>query len=370
MWSRREFLARSTVAALGLAGSVSAAETDKSLMTPECQKAIDAGLKYLSSKQGADGSFGTGGYQKNVAITSLAGLAFLAGGHQIGRGAYGKNIKSALEFVLKQGESNRGGGAGRYPDGFLFDSGAGGQQGPMYSHGFGTLFLGQVVGMVPDEPLRVRVKEALQKAVGIIHRTQNKEGGWRYLPQPGDADISVTVCQIMALRSAKNAGIISDGKDAKTPSTKTVCDRCVEYVKKCQQTDGSFTYQANLRFGFVGNDRGFARSAAGVAALYAEGISSGAEIDKGLGFFKDNRLKHPGRQADMHYFYGHYYAVQCMRMAGGDHWTNWFPTIRDELIEHQAKEGHWADMLCNHYGTAMACIILQMPKNYFNLLSS
>jgi len=39
-----------------------------------------------------------------------------------------------------------------------------------------------------------------------IIESQNAEGGWRYNPRPFDADISVTVCQMMALRSAKNAG--------------------------------------------------------------------------------------------------------------------------------------------------------------------
>ena len=145
--------------------------------------------------------------------------------------------------------------------------------------------------------------------------------------------------------------------------------RCIGYVKNCQQTDGSFTYQANLRLTFLGNDKGFARAACGVAALYAAGVSSGTEIDKGRRYLKENRLEHPKGRADMHYFYGHYYAVQVMKAAGGDSWTNWFPKIRDELIEQQTKDGSWEDQLCNHYGTAMACIILQTPKNYLNILS-
>ena len=73
----------------------------------------------------------------------------------------------------------------------------------MYGHGFATLFLGEVYGMTGDET----VKEKLQKAVRLIQKTQNSEGGWRYQPVPYDADISVTICQIMALARARDAGI-------------------------------------------------------------------------------------------------------------------------------------------------------------------
>ena len=39
----------------------------------------------------------------------------------------------------------------------------------------------------------------MSKAVNLIVDTQNAEGGWRYQPQRRDADISVTICQVMAL---------------------------------------------------------------------------------------------------------------------------------------------------------------------------
>ena len=122
MWSRRDFLAQGTLAALGFAGYASAAEPVKALITPECQKAIDRGLEYLAAQQAANGSWGSGAYRENVAVTSLAALALMAGGHQPGRGKYGKRITSALEFVLAAGDGNGGKGGGLYPAGFLFNS--------------------------------------------------------------------------------------------------------------------------------------------------------------------------------------------------------------------------------------------------------
>jgi hypothetical protein len=74
----------------------------------------------------------------------------------------------------------------------------------------------------------------------------------------------------------------------------------------------------------------------------------------------------------MHYYYGHYYAVQAMWTAGGRYWREWYPAIRDELLNHPDRnrdEGSWYDRrICPHYCTAMACIILQVPNNYLPIL--
>ena len=99
----------------------------------------------------------------------------------------------------------------------------------MYGHGFATLFLAECYGMSPRPELR----EKLDKAVKLIVNTQNKEGGWRYQPQREDADISVTVCQVMALRAARNAGLYVP---------KETIDRSIDYVKRSQNADGGFMY--------------------------------------------------------------------------------------------------------------------------------
>ncbi len=118
----------------------------------------------------------------------------------------------------------------------------------------------------------------------------------------------------------------------------------------------------------------FARTAAGVAALNSAGEYKGREIEAGLKFLQENR---PGQgflqqnvliKPDMHYFYGHYYAVQAMYVAGGKYWQDWYPAIREELILSQRPEGSWQDQICTHYATAMALLILQVPNNYLPIL--
>jgi hypothetical protein len=163
----------------------------------------------------------------------------------------------------------------------------------------------------------------------------------------------------MALRSARNAGIFVD---------KSAVDRCIEYVKASQNLDGSFAYQLGNR-AFPFNGGGFARTAAGLAALYSAGIYEGDPITRGLSYLARNRPVRFHRQAaDMHYFYGHYYAAQVMWTAGGDYWASWYPSVRKELVDSQLNDGSWADMICPEYGTAMACIVLQVPNNYLPIL--
>ena len=372
MWSRRQFVSRGLLGVLGAGGvalgmpgdnqpgpadggdareALPDGSASKDMVTPRTDQTIDRGLVFLAQHRNRDGSFGTNVYTGNVAVTSLGALAFMAAGNQPYRGPYGRIVLDALHFVLAQ-ENSRGG----HP-GFLHNP-VDSSHGPMYGHGFGTLFLAEVSGMVHDRSLRDEVDAKLHRAVQLILNSQNPEGGWRYDPDGREADISVTICQIMALRAARNAGI-------SVPKSKV--DRCVEYVKACQ--DRRFGYFRYQKFGGGGDQQAFARTAAGVVALYSAGIYNGPEVEAGLEYLRRNRpVGGPVNHLDMHYFYGHYYAMQAMWAAGGDYWKQWYPAVRDEMIAHQFPDGSWSDGICVHYATAMACIILQVPNNYLPIL--
>lgn len=310
------------------AAAAAASDFTSAEITPELQRAVRKGLAYLAGTQDRDGSWGANSGQA-VAITSLACLAFMGDGNLPGRGEYGPQVEKGLDYVLKNAQETSG----------LLANDAGGN--PMYGHGFATLFLGEVYGMTGDK----RCREALLRAVRLIVNTQNREGGWRYQPLPLDADISVTICEIMGLRAARNAGL---------SVPKETIDAAVQYVRKCQNpADGGFNYM----IGSGGSD--FARSAAGVASLYYAGVYQDEALKKGLDYLQAKR------GGGAHYFYGHYYAVQAMFLAGGNYWTKWFPTIRAELIARQnAASGEWQGDYGNEYGTAMALLILQIPNRY------
>ncbi|MEM7622216.1 MAG: prenyltransferase/squalene oxidase repeat-containing protein [Planctomycetota bacterium] len=309
-------------------------------ITPELDAAVTEGLAWLAQQQLEDGSWDAGRFGKNVAITSLACIAFMADGNVPGRGPYGGHVERGLDFVLDNATES----------GLIA---AGDAHGPMYGHGFATLFLGEIEGMTRGGPTSTRASrthEALVKAVRLIERSQNDEGGWRYNPVPYDADTSVTICQVMALRAARNAGI---------PVDKSVIDRAVEYVRLCQNPDGGFRYQSE------GGSSAWPRSAAGIAALFYAGVYDDASIDRGLAYLNQAALPGTGRASRAHYFYGHYYAVQAMYLAGDDSWVMWWRAAREELLRAQLSGGSWEDSTVGaNYGTSMALIVLQMPKRY------
>ena len=305
-------------------------------MNPELDSTVRRGLVALSMMQNEDGSFGRGRYGRHVGITSICALAFMADGHLPDRGKYGEVVRRALDFVLN----------GATETGLLA---AETSHGPMYGHGFATLFLGEIYGMNPSDD---RVRDALGRAVRLIVDSQNDEGGWRYNPVPIDADVSVTICEIMALRSARNAGI-------KVP--RETIDKAVEYVRKCQNPDGGFRYMSQP------GGSAWPRTAAGVASLFYAGIYEDDAIEKGLEYLVRNAF--PGRgmvgAGSAHYFYGQYYSVQAMYLAGGEWWSEWWPSIRTELLNRQSASGGWMDhQIGDAYATSMALIVLQMPKRY------
>ena len=120
-----------------------------------------------------------------------------------------------------------------------------------------------------------------------------------------------------------------------------------------------------------GGTAAFARSAAGVVALYSAGLYRDTAIEKGLKYLMRYKPRRDLTRHDVHYFYGHYYAAQAMWTAGDTYWSEWYPAIRDELVarsRHVDGECFWTDAVCPHYATAMACIILQIPNNYLPIL--
>jgi len=193
--------------AAGLVRAGTVAPLAKIGLGEDTRRATIDGLRYLARSQNRDGSWSGGSSPgRNVGVTGLAVMAFMAYGDQPGRGEFGENLDRGLDFIL----------ASVRRDGYITS----GSVSRMYEHGFAALALAQAYGMSRRQDMGDKVR----LATALIQRAQKRvDGGWRYDPTAvGDSDISVTVCQVMALRAARNVGI-------KVP--KEVIDRAVKYVQ-------------------------------------------------------------------------------------------------------------------------------------------
>ncbi|HPD17754.1 MAG TPA: terpene cyclase/mutase family protein [Planctomycetota bacterium] len=324
-------------ASVACAASAGTSGLPKMALSEKTRQVVLDGLRYLARTQNRDGSWsGRGGYSRNVGVSALACMAFMANGSQPGRGEFGENIDRGLDFILSNVRR----------DGYI----SAGADSRMYEHGFATLFLGEAYGMTQ----RPDIADKLRLAVALIQRSQkHADGGWRYDPSPlAESDISVTVCQIMALRSARNAGI-------KVP--KECIDRAVNYVKQSCLPDGSFCYMLHSR------SRGsYALLSAGVSSLYGAGEFDCPELKRALALFEQETPRNISHRGPIsHYYsYAHYYASQAAYHAGGRYWSAYYPAISKELTETQEANGSWQDTFGEAYGTAMACLVLQLPYQY------
>ena len=319
------FAAMAIVLAAGVARAQPADAVRIAELSPGTERAIENGLKYLAKTQNPDGSWGS---KYRAANTSLALMSFMLKGHFPKEGKHGQRLDRAVRFLLRR--AKEGGG--------YFG-------GNMYEHGLATLAMSEVWGMSD----RTEIRDTLKQSVRVILRSQSRSGGWRYQPIPRDADISATVMQIVALASAKEAGIYVPQK---------TIDRAVAYVKRLQvRFTGGFGYTS-------ASTEGFARTAAGALSLLMCGEDpKGREVRGALGYL--NRYDDEKFKKLQWFFYGHYYAVQAMYQAGEGYYQAWYPKIRSALLRKQQSDGSWrgasGGTSCT---TAMAILILGVPYRY------
>ncbi len=317
------------------------------LGTPQSQAAVRRALAYLASRQAPDGHWISGGYSADVSITALSALAFMAAGYQPGRGRYGATLNQAVDWLADHIEMS-----GQFTPPGLFESQGGGP--PMYGQGFGLIAMAEAYGMTGRHNLKVK----LEAAVHLLEDTQNQngdprlDGGWRYQPRQGDADLSVSGAEMQALLACRDAGLAVQ---------KSTLQRALGYVERSANTDGGFSYQIGQ------NQSDPARTGIGVLVLFLMHQQNSTACQNGLKYL----VSHPfvNQQSwlyNQHFHYTMYYVTQAMYQAGGAYWSRWFPVIRDTLVRTQDEDGSWRitpyiSDAGGIYATAMSVLILQVP---------
>jgi squalene cyclase len=293
------------------------------------EAAIQRGLQFLKSSQGQDGRWDASDTNW-VGYTAFSMIAFMLNGHCPNKKQpYGETLTRAVDALLKEPEGQVTGYIGAN----------------MYSHGLATLALSEAWGQTDKDD---KIQEALKAAVKVILRAQNEAGGWRYNPQPADADVSVTAMQVVALAAARQAGIFVPDE---------TITRAVRYVNMCHQTEsGGFSYEAGL------GPPGFSRTAAATFSLMMLGRHEFKEVKDGVRYLQKEAPT--AVKGTDHYMYGHYYAALVMYQAGSQEFKDWYPRIRDVMLSKQAANGSFAQGGRSTYDTAIALIILSIPYGY------
>ena len=313
---------------------------------PRVERAIRQGLDWIASTQHRLGHWSANG-QYPTAMTSLAGLALLSEGSTTTQGRYAGNIRRAVDYVANQSRRNGLIGDPRRDDRYT------------YGHGFGMLFLAQVLGEEEDEARRAQLIDVLSRAVVFTGQAQTKAGGWGYVSAKDGHDFdegSTTVTQVQGLRSCRNGGI---------PVPTEIIYKAVAYIRKCTQKDGGVQYSSK------GGGGRPAITAAAIACLSSAGEYDDDYVPRMLKFC-EKQLGRGNQVSFGHWHYAHFYYAQVQYREGGAKWRNYRDTIYRKLLR-EAKttrngdrevvywdQGHIGPI----YTTSLNLIILQLDNAY------
>ena len=317
------------------------ARVDKVKVDPKSEQIIQGALKFLATQQHVDGSWGVSAEERRypIAMTGYTLMAYMSAGNLPGEGPHGKEVARGMQYLLGIINETTG----------IYGDQAHGQY--MYGHGVATIAMAELYGQTRDE----RMRKKLQAVVERIVASQNNQGGWRYRPVKMDADISVTVLQVVALRAAKNSGL---------DVPQRTIDEAVKYVKACYHAgSGGFCYQP-------GSSPGFARTAAAIYSLQVCGLYDDKWVKDGSRYLTTNF-----KDGQEWFVYGNFYAAPAQYMIGGETWEKWYPMVRDILHKRVRadKNGMYRwdpsgrDGVGTVFTTAVFTMMLSMPYHYIPL---
>lgn len=337
---------------------------------------VELGLDWLARHQGPDGSWNGTGFAaecshggsacggaatdgaNDVGLTGLAVCAFLAHGHTPRDGPYRMAIRRALAWLkLQQDQSGRF-GPKTSPQ-------------AMYCHATAALAMTEAYAMT-----RVaQWKESAQRSIDFILRAQNPYKAWRYGVRSGDNDTSMTSWMILALNSARAAGLvvherafqwahgfIEEMTDPKTGRT--------GYTKR-----GEPPVRVSGAMKAFPPDRSESLTAAGIftRVLCGEDPRSSPVINKGANLLKARLPVWDPAAGDVDMYYW-YQGTLAMFQIGGRPWAWWNARMKNALVPNQVTVGcargswdplgPWGKSAGRIYATALMTLTLEVYYRY------
>jgi len=339
--------------------------------TRKTEEAVMAGLQWLARQQTRDGSWSLlgpytdgvqGGVDNPPAATAMALLAFQGAGNTTEKGRFRTNVSRGWNWLLKEQDGN----------GCFY------HEGPIhhrfYTQGQCTIAVCELYGMLrmqadqqdpQDKKLKADVakyKAAAEKAVKYCVDGQSSMGGWRYSFQ-GDSDVSVTGWIVMALQSARMAGLTVEDD---------VFRRVERFLDKVAQQDGSrYPYKANEQPTIT------MTAEALLCRQYLGWPQDDPRLVNGMKWItSDENLVNFNKGRNVYYWY---YATQAAHHMEGEYWKRWNDVMREELPRQQVRSGREAgswdptrptlDTWAPHGGRLyVTCLSIYMLEVYYRNL--
>lgn len=321
----------------------------------EIDQALQRGVEFLLKIQRTEGAIADKSH--NIAMTALSIMAMASiGMTPSNKGKRGRAMDRAMEFVLDHD----------YQDARGYFGDRDGSR--MYGHGITTLMLTEMLGMGSTPDQNRRIHAALVNAIKLILAAQKVakpsklQGGWRYSPSSRDSDLSVSVWQLMALRSAKNDAVDVPGE---------AIDQAIEFLKnsyaspidrngKLRDAVSGFCYTPGTRHPT------FTMTAAGLLAMQVCGQYDSPMVTGASKWLLD----HPPKISERFFYYGIYYYAQAMHQVGGEAAKAADTIVPELLIESQRNDGSWIGRggeeknIGSVYATTLAMLSLSVRYHY------
>lgn len=316
--------------------------------TATTEAAVREGLLWLKKNQRNDGSwslqgpFSGGGLVENPgSATAMALLAFQGGGHTHKDGEFKDVVAKGWNAMLKWQDA----------DGNFIKEG--GFNDRLYAQAQCTIAVCEIYGMTKDE----KFLQPAKKAIDFALRAQSPEGGWRYQPKI-DSDTSVTGWFVMALQSARMAGITEpsgalEGVSRYLDSVANEDGTRYRYQRNRSETSVVMTAEAILCRQYLGWKHDDPRMKAGIEWV----------------------LANPVNYNDPNVYYW-YYATQACHHMDGKEWDQWNAVMRQAVptaqIKSGAEKGSWSpsdDRWGSHGGRLYTtCLSIYMLEVYYRHL--
>jgi hypothetical protein len=338
------------------------------------ESAVEAALRWLARHQEADGHWDPKKWDKGrgpVGMTGMALLAFLGAGHTEKAGKFRDNVRRAQQWLVKHPEEMRKkyGWEKLKPGYFRCDN---------YQQGMAALALAEAYGMTKNP----EIAKAAQEAIDYVCDAQGPYEAWNYHHKKGQAgrnDTSVSGWNLMAIKSAKIAGLKVDN---------TAFQGAMRWLDVATRPeDGRCAYAGTVGGARRGNGS-MAMCAAGMLMRQFMGVQRTDPILRKAAETLDKQRpswENVGGKAKGVNFYYWYYGTLCMFQMGGDHWREWNTAIKKALVENQRRggpmdgseqdvDGSWDPVGGGHvptggrvFSTALGALTLEVYYRYLPL---